>query len=69
MYKSTKMKHNLHLLTTRLLMSLFVLFASTVVWAKQTTVTLSGNATDGWYINMPANGSATTVDNAAVQSL
>ena len=69
MYKSTKMKHNLHLLTTRLLMSLFVLFASTVVWAKQTTVTLSGNATDGWYINMPANGSATTVDNAAVLTL
>ena len=50
-------------------MSLFVLFASTVVWAKQTTVTLSGNATDGWYINMPANGSATTVDNAAVLTL
>ena len=69
MYKSTKMKHNLHLLTTRLLMSLFVLFCSTGVWATQTTVTLSGNATDGWYINMPAKGSATSVDNAAVLTL
>ena len=50
-------------------MSLFVLFCSTGVWAKQTTVTLSGNATDGWYINMPAKGSATSVDNAAVLTL
>ena len=48
MYKSTKMKHNLHLLTTRLLMSLFVLFASTVVWATDDIGTIAWNI-NGYY--------------------
>ena len=69
MYKSTKMKHNLHLFTTRLLMSLLVLFCSMGTWAAQTPVELTSDGNGGWYINMPAKGNATTVDNAAVLTL
>ena len=59
-----------HLFLARATMTLLLaLFTSIGAWAEQTTVTLSGNATDGWYINMPANGSAKTVDNAAVLTL
>lgn len=59
-----------HLFLARATMTLLLaLFTSIGAWAEQTAVTLSGNATDGWYINMPANGSAKTVDNAAVLTL
>ena len=48
-----------------------ILFAMTAqpAWATQTTVSLSGNATDGYYINMPAKGAAKTFDDAYVLTL
>ena len=37
--------------------------------AAQTPVTLTSDGNGGWYINMPAIGTATSVDNAAVLTL
>ena len=37
--------------------------------ATQTPVTLTSDGNGGWYINMPVNGTATTVDDAAVLTL
>ena len=48
---------------------LLVMLCSIGVWAEQKSVSLGGNASDGWFINMPANGTATSVANAAVLTL
>ena len=59
-----------HLFLARATMTLLLaLFTSIGAWAEQTAVTLTSDGNGGWYINMPANGSATTVDNAAVLTL
>lgn len=59
-----------HLFLARATMTLLLaLFTSIGAWAEQTAVTLTSDGNGGWYINMPANGSAKTVDNAAVLTL
>ena len=39
------------------------------LWAAQTPVSLSDDGAGGWFINMPAKGTATSVANAAVLTL
>ena len=52
-----------------LLPTILLSLTAQTAWAEQTTVSLSGNATDGYYINMPAKGSATSFNDAAVLTL
>ena len=67
------MKKTIRLFSVRAAMMLLttILFAMTAqtAWATQTTVSLSGNATDGYYINMPEKNTATSFDDAAVLTL
>lgn len=48
---------------------LLVMLCTIGVWADQTPVSLSDDGAGGWFINMPAKGTATSVANAAVLTL
>ena len=48
---------------------LLVMLCTMGAWAAQTPVSLSDDGEGGWFINMPANGTATSVANAAVLTL
>ena len=48
---------------------LLVMLCSLGTWAEQTPVSLTSDGNGGWYINMPAKGTATSVANAAVLTL
>ncbi len=52
-----------------LLATILLSMTAQTAWATQTTVSLSGNATDGYYINMPEKNTATSFNNAAVLTL
>lgn len=48
---------------------LLVMLCTMGAWAAQTPVSLSDDGAGGWFINMPAKGTATSVANAAVLTL
>lgn len=48
---------------------LLVMLCTIGVWADQKPVSLSDDGEGGWFINMPAKGTATSVANAAVLTL
>ena len=48
---------------------LLVMLCTMGVWADQKPVSLSDDGAGGWFINMPAKGTATSVANAAVLTL
>lgn len=51
------------------MMLLMTMLTSVGAWAEQWATSLSGSATDGWYVSMPAIGTATTLDAAATLSV
>ena len=64
------MKHNRILHSIRALaLTLIATVASLSAWAQTTQISLSGNATDGYYVNLPTKGTAATEGTANVLNL